>query len=474
MYRPVQEARTWGRMEGRCRPEETRSRRKGSDRARVQKLERALQREFSVICFAWDGTAVARRDADASAVRSRVERLTALGVDIAVISSADVADVDAQLRARPGVEGRLFLYLSRGSEIYVVGPAGPRLLERRESTSLEEEQVVATAEALRDRLAAAGLDVALVGDHLNRRSVDLVPDWPEPPGADVAELRRQVEERLRGAGFAGGLTECMELAREIGREAGLSHPAVTSDVRHIDIGLTGKGDAMHAVTRALVTRARPAAAGPAGAGRHVRARRRRARAPTRRCSSPSCAAPCTSASARSRPACRRRCCTPAAARRRFLDILHDQLAMREIVAQRELSRAERRPRLAVRGQGLRPVPRARGRDVAHGRQRRDRHARGARGGLRDLDAGHLRRRRLRRRDRRPALPAAGPGAGLDRPPAHGGRQRHDALQRRDHRPRARARHAPRHRLPLRGGSGCAAGARSACARRGSPRWPTAR
>ena len=210
-------------------------------RARVQKLERALGREFSVICFAWDGTAVARRDADASAVRSRVERLTALGVDIAVISSADVAEVDAHLHARPGVEGRLFLYLSRGSETYVVGPAGPRLLERREATSLEEEQLVATAEALRDRLDVAGLDVALVGDRLNRRSVDLAPDWPEPPGVDVAELRRQVDERLYEAGFAGGLTECMELAREIGRDAGLSYPAVTSDVRHIDIGLTAKG-----------------------------------------------------------------------------------------------------------------------------------------------------------------------------------------------------------------------------------------
>ena len=92
-----------------------------------------------------------------------------------------------------------------------------------------------------------------MGDHLNRRSVDLLPDWPEPPGAKVAELRRRVEERLRGAGFDGGLTECMELARELGREAGLSYPAVTSDVRHIDIGLTGKADAMHAVTRALIT-----------------------------------------------------------------------------------------------------------------------------------------------------------------------------------------------------------------------------
>jgi hypothetical protein len=32
----------------------------------------------------------------------------------------------------------------------------------------------------------------------------------------------------------------------------LAHPAVTSDVRHVDIGLTGKSDAMSAVTRGLV------------------------------------------------------------------------------------------------------------------------------------------------------------------------------------------------------------------------------
>ncbi|HEX5641418.1 MAG TPA: glycosyl hydrolase family 65 protein [Thermoleophilia bacterium] len=221
-------------------------------RTHEPRLERALARRFPVICFAWDGTAVARREADASAVRSRVERLTALGVDIAVISSAHVTEVDEQLRARPGVEGRLFLYLSRGSEVYVVGPAGPRLLERRQSTPLEKELLVGIAEALRDRLAAAGLHVELVRHHLNRRSVDLIPDWPEPPGAEVEELQRQVEARLRDAGFAGGLKECMEIARQLGRDAGLPEPAVTSDVRHIDIGLTGKGDAMHAVSRALV------------------------------------------------------------------------------------------------------------------------------------------------------------------------------------------------------------------------------
>ena len=230
------------------------TRKTGTDeRARERKLERALDRTFKVICFAWDGTAVPDREADATAVRSRVERLTALGVDVAIVSSADVDDVDAQFRARPGVEGRLFLYLSRGSEVYVVGPSGPRLLERWRAAPLDEARVTATAEALRDRLTAAGLAVEIVGDHLNRRSVDLVPDWREPPGAKVVELQRRVDELLRGAGM-GGLDDCIALARELGRAAGLEHPAVTSDVRHIDIGLSGKSDSMHAVTRALITR----------------------------------------------------------------------------------------------------------------------------------------------------------------------------------------------------------------------------
>jgi kojibiose phosphorylase len=214
-------------------------------------LDRALAREFPVICFAWDGTAVADRGADASAVRSRVERLAALGVDIAVISSAHVREVDEQLRARPGVEGRLFLYLSRGSEVYVVGPAGPRLLERRTASPLEEEHLAIAAEALLERLTGAGLDARLVPGHLNRRSVDLVPDWTEPPGREVAELQRRVDERLRAAGF-DGRHDVLELARELGREAGLAHPSVTSDGRHVDIGLTGKSDAMRAVMRGLV------------------------------------------------------------------------------------------------------------------------------------------------------------------------------------------------------------------------------
>jgi len=302
------------------------------ERTREELLERALEREYAVICFAWDGTAVADRRADAAAVRSRVERLTALDVDVAVVSSADVAEVDAQLGARPGVEGRLFLYLSRGSEVYVVGPSGPRLLERRQATPLEEEQLVTAAARLHERLTAAGLDVEIVVDRLNRRSVDLLPEWREPPGVKVTELRRRVDERLRGAGVEG-LQGCIELARELGRAAGLAHTAVTSDVRHIDIGLTGKGDTMRAMTRALIIGRgrRPQdllvlgdSFGPDGSDEGTDAAMLIPE--LRRAVYVSVGAEPGGAPSRVLPA--------GGGPVRFLDILHDQLAMREIVAQR--------------------------------------------------------------------------------------------------------------------------------------------
>ena len=325
-------------------------------RTREDSLQRALEREFPVICFAWDGTAVARRDADATAVRGRVERLTALGVDIAVVSSAPVAEVDAQLGARPGVEGRLFLFLSRGSEVYVVGPAGPRLLERRQATPLEQEQLIATAAALHDRLAAAGLDVETVQDRLNRRSVDLIPEWRQPPGADVGELRRRVDERLHAAGL-GGLRDCIELARQLALDAGLAHVVVTSDIRHIDIGLTGKSDTMRAMTRALITgrRRRPqdllvlgdtfgAVSDGEGTDAPMLIPELRRAVYVSVGAEPNGVPPGVLLAGGG----------PVG----FLDILHDQLAAREIVAQRSFPEPTGDAAWRFEVPGVRPVPRA--------------------------------------------------------------------------------------------------------------------
>ena len=211
---------------------------------------KALDREFAVLCFDWDGTAVADRCADASAVRSRVERLCALGVDIAILSGAGVAEVDGQLRARPDVEGRLFLFLSSGSEMYVVGPNGPRLLVRRRASDVEDAQLTAVAAALRDWLGAAGLPVA-IDDRLNLRRIDLVPGWPDPSVSCGIELRHFVDALLADIGI-GGVDEVVDRARTLARDAGLAHPRVINDDRHIDIALTDEGDSMRHLLGALI------------------------------------------------------------------------------------------------------------------------------------------------------------------------------------------------------------------------------
>ena len=132
----------------------------------------------------------------------------------------------------------------------------------------------------------------------------------------------------------------------------------------------------------------------------------------------------------------------------FLDILHDQLAMREIVAQRSFPEPTTDPAWRFEVKGFDPF---REREVetwltvANGET-------GTRGALEEGSAISTPATFVAGvygdGTGRPALPPAGPGAGLDRPSAHGGRQRDEPLQRRDHRPRARAGHAPRHRVPL--------------------------
>jgi trehalose/maltose hydrolase-like predicted phosphorylase len=60
-----------------------------------------------------------------------------------------------------------------------------------------------------------------------------------------------VEERLRRAGLEG-IPEVVELAEEAARQAGLPDPKVTSDAKHVEIGLTDKADSARWVFHHLV------------------------------------------------------------------------------------------------------------------------------------------------------------------------------------------------------------------------------
>ncbi|MGN6302418.1 MAG: hypothetical protein ACTHN8_15155, partial [Angustibacter sp.] len=143
----------------------------------------------AAVVLDWDGTAVTDRRAPATAVRRRLERLCATGVQVAVVSGTHVENVDGQLRARPSGPGHLLLATNRGSELYEVRDDGPCLLSRRTATPAEDAALDTAAHHVADELVRHGLGGVVVR-RLKRRKIDLLaePAGAAPPQARLSAL----------------------------------------------------------------------------------------------------------------------------------------------------------------------------------------------------------------------------------------------------------------------------------------------
>jgi trehalose/maltose hydrolase-like predicted phosphorylase len=139
--------------------------------------------------------------------------------------------------------GELHLLLNRGSEVFRVDRRGTHLVERRTATPEEDRALDRATRRCIERLAERGLHADVVSQRLNRRKIDLIPEpeWADPPKARIGELLEAVERRLTDAGLHG-LPEVVRMAEDAAREAGLPDPRVTSDAKHVEIGLTDKSD----------------------------------------------------------------------------------------------------------------------------------------------------------------------------------------------------------------------------------------
>jgi kojibiose phosphorylase len=220
-------------------------------------LPQALQQPLRILVFDWDGTAVADRREDATPIRNVLERLLDLDVLVVIVSGTNFGNIDRQLssRIRGPRKKRLFALTNRGSEAYGFDLQGePVLLQRRQASPDEERLLTEVAGAVRDELVRnSGLEIRIVADRLNRRKIDLIPlpEWSDPPKAKIGELAEEVQERLRTAGIAGGVEEVMRLAERLARERGLTGARITSDLKHVEVGLTDKSDAIRWVLREL-------------------------------------------------------------------------------------------------------------------------------------------------------------------------------------------------------------------------------
>lgn len=217
----------------------------------------ALAREFRMIAFDWDGTAVTNRTEDASALASLAEPLLADGCWLIVVTGTSFDHIARQFcdLVAPAYRQRLVVCANRGSEVFGFDERGEVVLRfRRAATPEEDRALTAIAEAVRHELVqSTHLEVGIVSNRLNRRKIDLIPlpEWADPPKAEIGALREAVETRLAAAGWQGGIAAVVALAERIAAREGIA-VRITSDVKHVEVGLTDKADAIAWIKRELM------------------------------------------------------------------------------------------------------------------------------------------------------------------------------------------------------------------------------
>jgi trehalose/maltose hydrolase-like predicted phosphorylase len=212
-------------------------------------------RRYRLIAFDWDGTAVTSRAERPAALGEAMEALLGAGVTLTVITGTNAHNVSGQIAPLLSVAARqrLFLMVNRGSEVYAYDAGGE--LERlwlRTATPEEDAALDRIADGVRDRLKAQyGIEIGIVRDRLNRRKIDLIPtpEWADPPKERIGELLSAVNDRL--APVPGGIGAVIALTQELSTAEGLPDARITTDVKHIEVGLTDKSDSIAYLVRRL-------------------------------------------------------------------------------------------------------------------------------------------------------------------------------------------------------------------------------
>jgi trehalose/maltose hydrolase-like predicted phosphorylase len=202
-----------------------------------------VTRTFAAIAFDWDGTAVPGRSTRQPSVLELLEHLTGYAVHVAVVTGTSTQTLLKQLRPWPQHDGHLLACVDRGSKVVRLSARGVDVLYERTSTAHEDAALDAATADLIDVLCQRKLPIGDAIRRTNRRKVDLLPDLVDPPKAAIAHTLAASTAAVRRAGF-DALGDVVAVAEGIAAAAGLPHARVTTDAKHIEIGLTDKGDAM--------------------------------------------------------------------------------------------------------------------------------------------------------------------------------------------------------------------------------------
>jgi hydroxymethylpyrimidine pyrophosphatase-like HAD family hydrolase len=179
----------------------------------------------------------------------RLETLLSHGVKIVVITGTHFGNVNGQFcsKIRSALKVNLYVCVNRGSEVFGFSDLGREVVLHRRSATSEENRVMDEISRemvglLEDRY---NLHVEVVANRFNRRKLDLIPlpEWRDPPKEKIDLLLQAVTARLANHGVKGGIQELTDVVANRGREKGIPL-CITTDVKHIEYGLTDKSDSV--------------------------------------------------------------------------------------------------------------------------------------------------------------------------------------------------------------------------------------
>lgn len=206
-----------------------------------------LNRQFKLIAFDWDGTAVANRQASAHQFIDAVAPLLQKNIKICIVTGTNFQNIDRQFLSQfdSDYKNNLFVLTNRGSEVFTFEGTAPILLDSVVATEEQNKQLDIIAEQTKKQLEEFQFNnTNIIYNRLNRRKIDLYPEWEDPPKSEIDKLLEKVTEKLNASKFPGNLRDIFKLIKENASKAGLINAKVTSDVKHMEVGLTDKRDAL--------------------------------------------------------------------------------------------------------------------------------------------------------------------------------------------------------------------------------------
>lgn len=224
-----------------------------------EKILGILKHKFKIIAFDWDGTAVKSRKHSVDDILGRLESALGKGIIIVIITGTHFGNIDGQFTSKvnPRLKKNLFACVNRGSEVFGFDRDGkPIVVHRRIATEEENKKMDAISHELQAiALEKYGMETNIIYDRFNRRKWDIIPlpEWSDPPKEKIDELLEATEKRLKEHGIKRGIQELIDLLEKKCSEHKIKL-RVTTDVKHLEYGLTDKADSVEFILNEIAAK----------------------------------------------------------------------------------------------------------------------------------------------------------------------------------------------------------------------------